>query len=120
MIEALKRWLHCDSATPDNTVSICACCGECCEAFGEHLHASKADLERWRREGREDLLSRVNRLDWIWVDPVTKKTLQRCPFIVRLNDEKSICGIQDTKPDICRAYPTLAHGHRCLKGVFLK
>ena len=78
------------------------------------------DLDRWRREGREDLLQRVNRLGWIWVDPVTKQLEESCPFIVKISDEKSVCAIQDTKPDICRDYPTLDHGKSCLRGVFLK
>ena len=120
MFIALKRLLSPDTAIAEKTVRSCACCGRCCEYFGGHLHASDHDMERWCREGREDLLSRVNRLGWIWVDPETKELLERCPFIARISEQQSICGIQETKPDICRAYPTLAHGKRCLHGVFLK
>lgn len=120
MFKALKRLLSPDTAIEVKADSRCACCGRCCESFGGHLHASGHDKERWRREGREDLLSRVNRLGWIWVDPDTKEMLERCPFISRISEQQSICSIQETKPDICRAYPTLAHGRRCLRGVFLK
>lgn len=119
MFESLKRMLK-GSVEPEKLEIHCLCCGECCESFGGHLHASDHDLERWQREGREDLLRRVNRLGWIWMDPETKALLERCPFITRINDQQSICGIQETKPDICRAYPTLAHGKRCLRGGFLK
>lgn len=119
MFATLKR-LFMESISTEKHEIRCLCCGECCEDFGGHLHASTSDLERWRREGRDDLLARVNRLDWIWVDPETKGLLERCPFIVKVSEQKSICGIQETKPDICRAYPTIAHGKRCLHGVFMK
>lgn len=115
----LKRWISDDILCKKSGESRCACCGNCCVAFGGHLNASKHDLDRWRKEGREDLLSRVNRLGWIWVDPETKEREDRCPFILKVDDERSICSINNTKPAMCRAYPTLAHGRRCLRGVFL-
>ncbi|MDD5287197.1 MAG: YkgJ family cysteine cluster protein [Desulfuromonadaceae bacterium] len=120
MLEALNQLLRgCfKRKTPGKTG--CACCGRCCEAFGGHLHASARDLARWEHESRDDLLKHVNRLDWIWVDPETKKLLDPCPFIKQIADNKKICGIYETRPDICRDYPTLAHGHRCLSGGFLK
>lgn len=98
----------------------CACCGRCCISFGGHLLASKRDIARWQQQGRDDLLARVNRLGWIWVDPVTKQLLDPCPWLEQAGQQRYICGINDTKPDICRDYPTLAHGHRCLSGGFLK
>ena len=120
MFTALRIWLGNDAHSTKTGETRCACCGNCCEAFGGHLNASKQDLERWQREGREDLLSRVNRLGWIWVDPVTKERIELCPFIHKLDAERSVCAINDTKPAICRDYPTLAHGRRCLRGGFLK
>lgn len=120
MFAALKSWWCVDVLGKRTGDPRCACCGNCCEAFGGHLNASKQDLERWQREGREDLLSRVNRLGWIWVDPVTKARQDLCPFILKIDDEKKICSINETKPAMCRAYPTLAHSRRCLRGVFLK
>ena len=120
MLNALKDWLYRDRPPAPLQEKSCACCGRCCEFFGGHLHASARDLDRWRREGREDLLCRVNRLGWVWVDPQTMTLVDPCPFIDRSHGDKVYCGIHDTKPDICRDYPTLAHGHRCLSGVFLK
>lgn len=119
MFESLKR-LFKESVDPEKHEVSCLCCGQCCKSFGGHLHASEHDMERWRREGREDILSRVNRLGWIWVDPDSKALLERCPFIDTISEQQSLCAIQETKPDICRDYPTLAHGKRCLRGVFLK
>ncbi|GAB4300101.1 MAG: hypothetical protein Fur0034_12450 [Desulfuromonadia bacterium] len=91
----------------------CRMCGRCCEVFGGHLHAYESDIQRWRRQGREDLLAMVNHLGWIWCDPETGALLDRCPFIQRLGD-LSLCGINDTKPQICRDYPPMEHGKRCI------
>jgi Fe-S-cluster containining protein len=97
----------------------CRQCGQCCESFGGHLQASPHDLARWRAQGRHDLIDRTNRLGWIWVDPGTKQLVSPCPHLDRSDPEQSHCKIYDVRPDICRAYPTLAHGKRCLGGVFL-
>lgn len=121
MIETLKQWLHCTwMEDRKREKTRCLCCGECCKAFGGHLHTSKRDLERWQSEGRSDLLDRVNRLGWIWVDPQTKQLEDPCPFIEQTGPQTAICSIYETRPDICRDYPTLAHSHRCLRGGFLK
>ena len=120
MLASIKQWLLTGNPGTESQELGCLCCGKCCKSFGGHLHAYQHDLDRWRREGRDDLLSRVNRLGWIWVDPETKQLEESCPFIVEIGAEKSVCAIQETKPDICRDYPTLAHGKRCLQGVFLE
>lgn len=101
------------------TRSTCLQCGQCCESFGAHLRASPHDLKRWQEHGRQDLLDCANRLGWIWVDPETKEPVDVCPHIVRDDPEHARCAIYDDRPDICRDYPTLAHGKRCLRGVFL-
>ncbi|MDA8414729.1 MAG: YkgJ family cysteine cluster protein [Desulfobacteraceae bacterium] len=119
MFETLKRLCK-ETLRSEKKETRCLCCGECCEFFGWHLQASRHDIERWQSEGREDLLSRVNRLGWIWVDPETKEPLNRCPYIGEKENNTSKCAIYATRPDICRAYPTVAHGRRCLHGVFLK
>jgi len=120
MFETLRQWLQSHFHQKQTEQTGCLCCGRCCESFGGHLHASAQDLDRWQHEGRKDLLSRVNRLGWIWVDPETKQLLDPCPFMKQLDERRKVCSINATKPDICRDYPTLAHGHRCLSGVFLK
>jgi Fe-S-cluster containining protein len=97
----------------------CLRCGTCCASFGGHLSASKADLERWRRLGREDLLRRVSAIGWIWIDPRTGLLERACPFLRWIGPDRAACEIQDVKPDMCRDYPTMAHGRRCPRGVFL-
>jgi Fe-S-cluster containining protein len=118
-VKFLQSLFRKDAVRQKERKSGCLCCGKCCELFGGHLNASKADIERWRNLGREDLLNRVNRLGWIWVDPETKRREEKCPFLRRTGPETAYCTIHDVKPDICRAYPTLAHGRRCPRGVFL-
>jgi len=116
----LARWsrrLFGSPAPGARAGSGCRDCGACCESFGGHLRASKTDLERWRAEGREDLLSRVNRLGWLWVDPVSARPLERCPHLERVDGETTRCRIHRTKPEMCRSYPTLAHGRRCVRGI---
>lgn len=118
-MEALMRWLGKKKGTAPHQGVECLGCGRCCDLFGRHLRASKADLERWQHLERADLLARVNRLGWIWVDPQTKKPEPACPFLNRTGEDEALCSIHDVKPDMCRAYPTLAHGRRCLRGVHL-
>lgn len=115
-----STWLDAFRRRPRKEPPRCHCCGRCCEAFGGHLHASRADVERWRRLGRDDLLERVSSVNWIWMNPETGKLEDRCPFLVRTGPETAACSIQDVKPDMCRDYPTIAHGKRCLSGVFLR
>lgn len=119
MIECITRWWRGTAGGRQKQETRCLCCGECCQAFGGHLNASRVDLERWASQGRQDLLERVNRLGWIWIDPLTGQPEERCPFIKRLDDRTATCSIHETKPDMCRDYPTLAHGHKCLRGMFL-
>lgn len=118
-MDALKRWLQRLGFLQEKKETKCLGCGKCCESFGGHLRVSPADIERWQRLGRAGLLSRVNRLGWIWVDPQTQRLEERCPFLERTGPETAHCTIHSIKPDICRAYPTIAHGRRCLRGGFL-
>ncbi len=115
----MSSWLR-ENALPEaQPQRVCLCCGQCCESFGGHLQASQRDLERWRELGREDLLRRVSSIGWIWINPDTGTLEDRCPFLRRTGPETQACAIHDVKPDICRDYPTLAHGRQCLRGVFL-
>lgn len=120
-METVKRLLGFGRARAERKVPShqCLCCGQCCESFGGHLNASSADLDRWRRLGREDLLRRVSAIGWIWIDPETGLLERSCPFLQRTGPDRQVCAINDVKPDMCRDYPTLAHARRCLRGVFL-
>ena len=84
----------------------CNCCGHCCLNLIDAYNGcvSDADLERWRRLGRDDLLVWVktldlgpgNKLHTAWVDPETGDDVERCPWLLDLLDQKGhICGIND-------------------------
>lgn len=108
------------TTAPPPTTATCLMCGTCCKSFGGHLHASAADLRRWQELGREDILTRVGSYGFLWIDPISHRIAQECPFLAQLDEERWGCSIHEVKPDICRAYPTLAHARRCLRGVFLE
>ncbi len=103
-------------ARPD-PAEACTGCGSCCEEFGATLAAEKADLTRWRGEGRQDLLARVGEGGALWGDPTTGGDLERCPFLEHTPEGVARCAIHATKPDMCRAYPDRSHGFHCLRGV---
>ncbi len=96
--------------------SQCLACGLCCELYGDTLAAEEADLERWRREGRSDLLSRVGEGGALWSDPTTREPLAACPFLLHTDLDRALCVIHDTKPGMCRAYPGDGHGSCCAAG----
>ncbi len=97
----------------------CLACGDCCRRFSWHLQASPRDIRRWRQAGRDDILAYVHELGMLWFDPDSGERLSCCPFLVPDGPGRTICGIHEVKPDICRTYPTLEHNRTCLKGTFL-
>ncbi|MBT3296843.1 MAG: hypothetical protein HN919_18470 [Verrucomicrobia bacterium] len=101
----------------------CKQCGHCClnlNAFA--TCASEEDVERWAREGRDDILEWVVPVALgdvivaydVWLDPETGEDVDRCPWLQRLpGTRKYVCGIHDVKPDICKDYPvTREHAER--------
>lgn len=94
----------------------CRCCGHCCLTLVDAYNGcvSDADLQRWREQGRSDLLAWVrtldlgpgNQLHLAWIDPATGEDVERCPWLLdRLDRQGYLCAIEDTKPDHCRDYP---------------
>jgi len=89
----------------------CVMCGECCKKLGfGDLKVTVEDYRRWKREGREDILRYV----WlppgspgfgdIWIDPETGENLDYCPFLKRVSEDKYICTIHNTKPEVCKKF----------------
>ncbi|MBE0618360.1 MAG: YkgJ family cysteine cluster protein [Proteobacteria bacterium] len=97
----------------------CRACGLCCELLGGTLQVCDADLQRWREQGRHDLLARVGANGRLWQEPDSGAALEDCPYLERTGEERAGCRIHDTKPQICRDYPTRAHGKRCVRGVLV-
>ena len=86
----------------------CRRCGRCC------LHMSniclfQEDLERWEREGREDLCSKRMEVEWSGFSEsrlFRNRTSCRCPFLRKeRNKDTYICKINHTKPTECRIFP---------------
>jgi Fe-S-cluster containining protein len=94
----------------------CTQCGRCCTnpRFMGGMEASSEDLDRWRREGRYDILQYAGILGSfadLWISPRTNNEMNRCPFVrKRRNLPIYDCTIYDTRPQICREYP-LYVGH---------
>lgn len=94
----------------------CSRCGHCCLHLVDAYNGcvSDADLARWRRAGRNDVLAwvqtldlgRGNRLHLAWIDPTTGEEVERCPWLAGDAGQRGFsCAIEAIKPDHCRAYP---------------
>ena len=92
----------------------CRQCGDCCKFLDYHDALTTADVKKWQRMGRQDILNRVGfsqKADGtptyrIWVEPGSTKRDEQCPFLKHLPAENRwICRIHDVKPRICREYP---------------
>ncbi|MDF1553921.1 MAG: hypothetical protein P1P84_12705, partial [Deferrisomatales bacterium] len=75
------------------------------------------DLERWRRQGRDDVLCRVGPGGELWWAADGTARLDHCPFFSWRGADGGACAVHATKPAECRAYPTALHGHRCVMGA---
>ncbi len=89
----------------------CLMCGHCCGPYFA-LYVEEEDEQRWRNEGRHDLLDRLElereRVRWNehWpYDAQTGQQLENCHYLLTLPDGRAICSIHHTKPAICRDYP---------------
>jgi len=85
----------------------CLKCGGCCRYVKFQILYS--DFERWLRQERWDILSKVICRDteelggWVYMDfSFPERETADCPFF-----KDNLCTIYDTRPFICRAYPLL-------------
>jgi len=73
------------------------------------LEATPLDIARWRRDGRDDILARVQiggsgaegGLLWIGSDG---SRARQCPFLEQKKDGLFYCGIHEAKPEVCTAH----------------
>ncbi|RLI97925.1 MAG: hypothetical protein DRO99_02055 [Candidatus Aenigmatarchaeota archaeon] len=112
----------------------CVQCGKCCFMYGTMIPATDQDMERWEKEGRNDILDRTKVIRdpatgriiaaELWFDPYTGKSYAYCPWIKRKKEraglkqrdksgnpsgDKVYCQIHDTKPQYCRDYICRRH-----------
>ena len=89
----------------------CLRCGRCCKrtkwVTDIDLRLVWEDIERWRREGRDDILKYVYVFEGWGGDFFDKKTFKRfskCPFLKKEGRLYS-CSIHETKPRGCKLFP---------------
>ena len=85
----------------------CTRCGKCCLA-DLTAYVTPADLERWAREGRKDILHIMENEHAVWlgdhfVSSTTGRPIYGCPFL-EVTGEITSCSIHDTRPEVCRNY----------------
>jgi Fe-S-cluster containining protein len=102
--------------------SPCNQCGKCCTnpSFMGTLSADAADVRRWKREKRYDILRFVAKPIFpgcdadLWIDERTGIERNRCPFVRKNpNSLKHRCTIYDTRPGVCRRYKAWEPGSIC-------
>jgi len=83
----------------------CNQCGKCCVNYSNGgLSASQAEIEAWEIS-RPDI-HRYVRDGNIWVDPVTDRQLERCPWLTQVpGQQKFSCAIYVDRPEDCKLYP---------------
>ena len=102
----------------------CRQCGACCRKLNYSRELTAADVQRWREQGRTDILKWAGTaadpsgqtVYRMWVSPGTCRVAEKCPFLIRVaHENRWKCGIQDTKPQICRSYP-MSRKHALMTG----
>jgi Fe-S-cluster containining protein len=113
--------MECDEAEEEP----CGQCGLCCKIFGDSIAPTAMNLFCWLENGRYDILRYFSACmpDGAWIncaylkpedlgdnaavelrDPVTMGHLSACPFLRRIAKRRYVCGIHDTKPEMCGNY----------------
>jgi Fe-S-cluster containining protein len=86
---------------------ICRRCGKCCLA-DFIVYVTHEEMERWRRERRNDILAMIEQESAVWMgDHLISSDdghyLHGCPFLTWEGDH-SFCAIYNTRPQVCRDY----------------
>ncbi|MCK4313641.1 YkgJ family cysteine cluster protein [Candidatus Bathyarchaeota archaeon] len=93
----------------------CEKCGRCCRntkwTVNLNSRLVREDIERWRREGRQDILQYVLVFEGLGGDllDLNRMFLSTCPFLKKGKDRKYMCSIHGTKPFACRVTPFYFH-----------
>lgn len=82
-------------------------CGKCCLS-SLFFYIKDDDIERWKSEGRKDILHVIENLQSVWAGDhfVSGKDgtfLHGCPFL-EWEEETYSCSIYETRPKVCRDY----------------
>ena len=84
----------------------CNQCGKCCIKYGNGgLSVSDVQLDYWENYRPE--IHRYVAEGNIWLDPVTGKQLELCPWLRKApNQNKYTCDIYYDRPDDCKYFPS--------------
>jgi len=88
----------------------CNSCGKCCIKYSNGaLDASAEEIDYWG-VFRPHIAKYIDN-QTIWVDPQSKKSLTRCPFLKESETSTDkqphyLCDIYFDRPDDCKVYPT--------------
>lgn len=85
----------------------CMRCGRCCLADMPAC-ASDEDIDRWRRQGRDDILHVMDTMAAVWagdhfVSSHNGRYIHTCPFL-EWEGELFSCSIYETRPGVCAEY----------------
>jgi Fe-S-cluster containining protein len=88
-------------------VILCKRCGRCC-LTDLIAYVTDEDRERWKREGRQDVLDLLERESALWagdriVSSKDGRAFQGCPFVL-WEGELATCTIYETRPRVCRNF----------------
>jgi Fe-S-cluster containining protein len=102
----------------------CKRCGTCCSLLGieYELYVDQADVRRWERQGRDDILAWVAPVVYgdreydFPVDPGTgDEVVGDCPFLERDPLRGTTrCLIHDTRPRDCAVFPAKREDAACI------
>jgi len=87
----------------------CTQCGKCCIKYSYGgLSASESEIELWDIF-RPDIYQYVRNGE-IWMDPVTGKQIERCPWLREASSKETdgviyTCDIYYDRPEDCKHYP---------------
>ncbi len=84
----------------------CQQCGTCC-SVDMIAYVTPEDIERWERQGRQDIISRLRDNEVIWAgDRIVDRTgakVTSCTYL-NWNGTTFFCEIYETRPMVCRNY----------------
>ncbi len=102
----------------------CRQCGFCCRFLEYQDEVTAEDVALWKAAGRKDILKWVKEIRLAdqgprfraWIDPVTGKPADTCPFLRKeIQSGRWHCRIHRVKPAICRQFP-LNRKHAAMSG----
>ena len=85
----------------------CRQCGQCC-LVDVSVFVTAEDRQRWKKEGRQDILEMIEKEGTIWaggttVSQKTGREMWACPFLTPVDDH-FVCTIYETRPVVCQHY----------------